>query len=98
PSRLRGEIASFDIKDASGKVIVEAGRRITARHINQLEKAGITQLEVPFDYLIGRTVAKAVVHPATGEIIAECNTELTVDALAKIAKAQVVRMETLYTN
>ncbi|WP_410968678.1 hypothetical protein, partial [Salmonella sp. SAL4443] len=74
PQRLRGEVASIDIKDGSGKVIVEQGRRITARHINQLEKAGVSQLEVPFDYLIGRTIAKAIVHPATGEIIAECNT------------------------
>ncbi|HED8778060.1 TPA: DNA-directed RNA polymerase subunit beta, partial [Pseudomonas aeruginosa] len=95
---LRGEVASIDIKDGSGKVIVEQGRRITARHINQLEKAGVSQLEVPFDYLIGRTIAKAIVHPATGEIIAECNTELTLDLLAKVAKAQVVRIETLYTN
>ncbi|MGU5565826.1 DNA-directed RNA polymerase subunit beta, partial [Pseudomonas aeruginosa] len=98
PQRLRGEVASIDIKDGSGKVIVEQGRRITARHINQLEKAGVSQLEVPFDYLIGRTIAKAIVHPATGEIIAECNTELTLDLLAKVAKAQVVRIETLYTN
>ncbi|MGV8234950.1 hypothetical protein ACV34O_32320, partial [Pseudomonas aeruginosa] len=57
-----------------------------------------SQLAVPFDYLIGRTIAKAIVHPATGEIIAECNTELTLDLLAKVAKAQVVRIETLYTN
>ncbi|MEL0168355.1 MAG: DNA-directed RNA polymerase subunit beta [Pseudomonadaceae bacterium] len=98
PQRLRGEIATFDIKDAKGKVIVEKGRRITARHINQLEKAGITSLEVPFDYLIGRTIAKPVVHPATGEILVECNTEVTSDLVIKLAKAQVARLETLYTN
>ena len=97
PHRLRGEIAVFDIKDENGKVIVEQGRRITARHINQLEKAGIKELEVPWT-TPGRTTAKAIVHPATGEIIAECNTELTTDVLVKIAKAQVVRIETLYTN
>ena len=88
--RLRGEIAAFDIKDEKGKVIVEQGRRITARHINQIEKSGLKELEVPVDYVLGRTTAKAIVHPATGEIIAECNTELTADLLAKIAKAQVV--------
>lgn len=38
-SRLRGEIAVLDIQDENGKVIVEAGRRITARHINQIEKS-----------------------------------------------------------
>ncbi|WP_322980353.1 DNA-directed RNA polymerase subunit beta [Pseudomonas sp. C11] len=98
PQRLRGEVAVQDIKDASGKVIVEQGRRITARHINQLDKAGIKELDVPLEYVIGRTTAKAVVHPATGEIIAECNTELTADLLVKMAKANVVRFETLYTN
>ncbi|AQZ93872.1 DNA-directed RNA polymerase subunit beta [Halopseudomonas phragmitis] len=98
PQRLRGEIATFDIKDEKGKVIVEKGRRITARHINQLEKAGINSLEVPFEYLIGRTIAKPVVHPATGEILVECNTEATVDIVTKLAKAGVERLETLYTN
>ena len=96
--RLRGEIAAFDIKDENGKVIVEQGRRITARHVNQIDKAGLTELEVPLDYVLGRTTAKAIVHPATGEIIAECNAELTTDLLVKVAKAQVVRIETLYTN
>src|SRR5690606_7287556 len=50
------------------------------------------------DYVLGRTTAKAIVHPSTGEIVAECNSELTTDLLAKIVKAQVVRIETLYTN
>ena len=43
PERLRGEIASFDIQDENGKVIVEAGRRITARHIDQIEKAEVSR-------------------------------------------------------
>src|SRR5689334_18458553 len=98
PQRLRGEIAVLDIQDDKGKVIVEQGRRITARHINQLEKAGIKELDVPLDYVLGRTTAKVIVHPATGEILAECNTELNTEILAKIAKAGVVRIETLYTN
>src|SRR5476651_556039 len=98
PQRLRGEIAVLDILDDKGKVIVEQGRRITARHINQLEKAGIKELVMPLDYVLGRTTAKVIVHPATGEILAECNTELNTEILAKIAKAQVVRIETLYTN
>jgi DNA-directed RNA polymerase subunit beta len=83
PQRLRGEVAVMDIHDETGKVIVEQGRRITARHINQLEKAGVKQLDVPLDYVLGRTTAKVIVHPATGEILAECNTELTTELLAR---------------
>ena len=98
PQRLRGEIATFDIKDGKGKVIVEKGRRVTARHISQLEKAGITSLEVPFDYIIGRAIAKPIVHPATGEILVEANVEVTADLVLKLAKSQITRIETLYTN
>ena len=98
PQRLRGEIASFDIKDDKDKVIVEEGRRITSRHINQLEKAGITKLVVPAEYIIGVTTAKAIVHPATGEIIVECNTELTAETLQQLIDAKVVQVESLYTN
>lgn len=98
PQRLRGEIATFDIKDDEGKVIVEEGRRITSRHINQLEKAGITKLVVPTEYIIGVTTAKPIVHPATGEILVECNTELTAEMLQTVVDAQVVQIESLYTN
>ena len=87
----------MDIQDKNGSVIVEAGRRITARQINQIEKAGINSLDVPLSYVLGRTTAKVIVHPATGEILAECNTDLSTEILEKIAKAQVVRIETLYT-
>ena len=97
-SRLRGEIAAFDIRDDKGKVIVEQGRRITARHINLLEKAGITELEVSLDYILGRTLAHDIADPATGEIIALCNTEITAELLAKLVKANVKRIETIYTN
>ena len=98
PQRLRGEIATFDITDGKGKVIVEQGRRITARHINQLEKAGVNSLEVPYDYLVGRTIAKPVVHPATGEILVECNVEVTAELVEQLVQAQVSGLETLYTN
>jgi DNA-directed RNA polymerase subunit beta len=65
PERLRGETALFDIA-AKGKVIVEAGRRITARHIREIEKAGLTQLDVPGEYLLGKVVAKTLVQPGYG--------------------------------
>ena len=44
PERLRGETASFDI-EANGKIYVEKGRRITARHIRQLEKTTFRALK-----------------------------------------------------
>ena len=98
PSRLRGDVATFDIKDKKGKVLIEEGRRITARHIRQLEKAGIEQMEVPTEYLLGRALAKDVVDEKTGELLLECNTEITLEVLETLAKAGVTKIETLYTN
>ncbi len=98
PQRLRGEIATFDITDDKGAVIVEQGRRITSRHINQMEKAGINKLAVPAEYVIGAVLAKPVIHPSTGEILVECNAEITEEILEVLQKNQVVRLETLYIN
>ncbi|GAB1262944.1 DNA-directed RNA polymerase subunit beta [Aurantivibrio plasticivorans] len=98
PARLRGEVATFDIKDAKGKVIVEEGRRITARHIQKMESANLDQLEVPSDYLIGKSLAKNVVDTASGEILFECNTEITEEVMSKLIEIGVNQLETLYTN
>ncbi|MBA6411517.1 DNA-directed RNA polymerase subunit beta [Parahaliea sp. F7430] len=97
PERLRGDVASFDIK-VGKKVVVEEGRRITARHIRELEKGNITELEIPADYLYGRALAKNLVDEKTGEVLVECNTLLSEETLAKLTEAKVKTIETLYTN
>ena len=98
PERLRGEIAMFDIRDSDGNTIVEQGRRIAARQIRQLEQAKVKQLLFPTEYLLGKTLAKPIINPETGEILLEANTELTADAIKKIAEAGIKTIETLYTN
>ncbi len=98
PSRLRGETATFDIKDGEGSVIVEEGRRITQKHIRQLEKAGLERLEVPMEYLFGKTLAKDQIDTKTGELICPCNTEITPEVLERMAQGGITHIETLYTN
>lgn len=98
PARLRGETAAFDIKDKDGSVIVEATRRITARHIRQLEKAGVEELDVPVDYLFGEALARDLVDKKTGEVIAAANSEITEELLAKIVQSGIKSFETIYTN
>ncbi|MEC9408674.1 MAG: DNA-directed RNA polymerase subunit beta [Pseudomonadota bacterium] len=97
PERLRGETAAFDIK--SGKeVIVEEGRRITARHIKLLKDAGVDRLEVPEEYLIGRTVARHIIDPETGEVLVEANAEIIPETLESLRAAGVTDLPVLYTN
>lgn len=97
PERLRGETASFDI-EANGKVYVEKGRRITARHIRQLEKDDVKLIEVPVEYIAGKVVAKDYIDESTGELICAANMELSLDLLAKLSQSGHKRIETLFTN
>ncbi|MBU3002426.1 DNA-directed RNA polymerase subunit beta [Paraglaciecola arctica] len=98
PDRLRGETAQFDILDNNGKVVVEAGRRISARHTRALEKAKITELEVPAEYLVGRVFAREYINEETGEVIVAANDELTLENLLELTEAGITAFDTLYIN
>ncbi|KQR15500.1 MULTISPECIES: DNA-directed RNA polymerase subunit beta [Xanthomonas] len=97
PERLRGETLNFDLADGD-KVIVEAGKRITARHVKQLEAAGVAALAVPDDYLVGRILSHDVVDASTGELLANANDEISEDQLAAFRKAGVDAVGTLWVN
>ena len=97
PERLRGETLDFDLADGD-KVIVEAGKRITARHVRQLEQAQIAALAVPDAYLLGRILAHDVVDANTGELLASANDEISDEQLAAFRKAGVAAVGTLWVN
>src|SRR6516165_8066114 len=97
PQRLRGETATFEIRIGE-QVIVEEGRRITARHVRQLEDAGVTRLRVPREYIYGKILAHDVVNTATGEILAKANEVLTAASVEKLIEAGIAQVNTLYVN
>jgi DNA-directed RNA polymerase subunit beta len=98
PERLRGEVARFEINDKSGKTIVAKDKRITVKHIRDMETAGIKKIVAPDDFLLGRTLAHNVVSAETGEILASANEEVTETLLAKLREAKVGKIQTLFTN
>ena len=98
PERLRGEVARFDFNDPSGKLIIAKDKRITAKHIRELDAAGIQQVAVPDDFLIGRVIAEDIIDQTSGEILANANDEITETLLAKLIEAGVDSLHTLYIN
>ncbi|MBZ0087468.1 MAG: DNA-directed RNA polymerase subunit beta [Thermomonas sp.] len=97
PERLKGETLDFDLADGD-KIIVEAGKRITARHVKQLQAAGVSALSVPDDYILGRILSHDVVDAATGELLASANDEIDAELLGKLRKAGVEVVGTLWVN
>ena len=97
PSRLRGQTLSVDLKIKS-KVVVEANKRITARHVRELEQAKMTSLKVEDDFLIGKVLAKDVFNQETGEVLVSANTEIDQLIIEALREANIAELHTLYIN
>ncbi len=97
PERLRGETAGFDIK-VGKDVIIESGRRITMRHIKQLEKKKVTTLNAPLDYLVGKILAHDLIDTETGEVMVPSNTEFTEELITFVQEKGIKSVRVIYTN
>ncbi|HZM36360.1 MAG TPA: DNA-directed RNA polymerase subunit beta [Burkholderiales bacterium] len=97
PERLRGEVARFDITDKQGKQVVAKDKRITVKHIRDMEAAGIKKISAPDEFILGRTLAHNVVTD-DGEIVANANDEITETLLARLRESRVGKVQVLFTN
>src|SRR5690349_5520338 len=78
PVRFRGYSTLNDLIDAdSGKVVLEAGKKLTVRAARQLQEKGLKALRMSDEELVGNYVAEDLVNPKTGEIYAEAGEEIT---------------------
>ena len=97
PSRLRGQTLPVDLKIKS-KVIVEANKRITARHVRELEQAKMSSLKVEDDFLIGKVLAKDIFNQETGEVLVSANTEIDQSIIEVLREGSIAELHTLYIN
>ena len=75
--RFRGLKAVGDLVDAdTGEVVVEGGKKITARQAKQLAEKGLKAIKATDDDLFGSYLAEDIVNYATGEIYLEAGDEI----------------------
>ena len=81
PQRVRGTKPTEDIIDAkTGKVIAEAGSKVTPRTVKKLIEDGkVIDIRVAFDAIVGRYVSKDIINEETGAIYVEAGDELTLE-------------------
>jgi len=85
PEKWRGVTPSADLLDAkTGKVVVSAGEKVTARAARQLAENGLSELLVGSEDLAGKYLAQDIVNLETGEIYAEAGIELDEKLLAEL--------------
>jgi len=97
PERMRGETASFDVK-LGRKTIVEDGRRITAKHVRDMEKSKVDKLVVPNEYLETKILAHDIVDEETGELLAAANAEMTAELIELLIEKGIEHIQALYVN
>ena len=97
PERLRGETLSVDIKVKS-KVYVEAGKRITARHIKDLTSSKASEITLPEEFMIGKVLSKDIFNKETGEVLLPANTEIDEVVFEQIKEAEIKEVKCLYIN
>ncbi|WP_428683619.1 DNA-directed RNA polymerase subunit beta [Reyranella sp.] len=75
---MRGVKLTHDLVNGkTGKSVAEAGTKMTPRLLNKLKEAGLTEVRVSAEELIGRYAALDVINEKTGEIYVEAGQEIT---------------------
>lgn len=99
PERLKGLKLHYDLVDAkTGEVLVEAGQKITARKIAELKKAGVEEIRVSEEELIGRYFAEDMINVKTGEILVEAGQEVSEDLLKSLKKHKIDEIALLHID
>jgi DNA-directed RNA polymerase subunit beta len=90
PMSMRGMKATADLVDAdSGKVVWEAGKKLTVRKARELGEKGLKALKISDEEMVGLYLANDMVNMETGEIFAEAGDEITADILEALTEAGV---------
>jgi DNA-directed RNA polymerase subunit beta len=98
PDQLIGLKATRDIRGDNNELIVKEGRKINKSHIKQMEAAGIRDIPITLEEIIGRVAAHDVVDPKTGEVLVECNQEITTDRLERLRERGINAVEVLFLD
>jgi DNA-directed RNA polymerase subunit beta len=87
-NRLKGYKAVNDLVDAdSGKVVLEAGKKLTVRQARVLSEKGLKALRMTDEELLGHYIAEDLVNQKTGEIYCEAGEEITEKTLKLLSDA-----------
>ena len=94
--RVRGIKLLSDLVNAkTGKVVAEAGRRMTPRLVKKIEDGGMKEQLLPQEEVLGQYIAEDIINVETGEIFAEAGDEITEEMLEALDEAGITGLPTL---
>src|SRR5215813_2562541 len=95
-NRLKGVKLARDLVDAkTGKVMAEAGTKMTPRLARKLQEQGLKEQLATVEDLVGRYVASDIINESTGEIYAEAGDELSESSVKTLDEPGIGAIPTL---
>ncbi len=79
----------YDLVDTNGKVLVQAGKRLSAKKAQKFVDDGLTRVEYPLEVLLDRYLAQPIIDPETGEILFDTMTHIDENKLKKMTEIGV---------
>ena len=95
---LRTQKASLDVEGEDGDVLVRKNHQFTASALRKMKAAGVTRIPALVEEIVGKVIADDVVDMSTGEVLAECNEEITEAMLEKFREHEVDAFDTLFID
>jgi len=95
---LPGQRATRDIKTKSGEVIVKKNRKFTRAAIKKLEQAKMRTLPIDADELWTKVSAYDIVDEKTGEVLLECNEEVSQEKINELLKRGIKEFKVLFID
>ncbi len=99
PDQLLGQRISREVKDPrSGEVIAREGRKFNKAIVRAMEQAKITEVPIELGEVVRKISAHDIVDSNTGEVLVQCNEEISEEAIEKLRAHGVKRFEVLFTE
>jgi DNA-directed RNA polymerase subunit beta len=99
PGLLQGQKASRDVRHPeTNELLLKEGRKFTKLALRQIEQAGVAEIPIARDEVLGRVSAHDIKDPKSGEIILGVNDEITEEKLEALQKAGIDRLEVLFLD
>ena len=95
---LLGQRTTVEVVDAEGKVLVKANRKFTKAAIRKIEEKKLEFIVIPEDQIVGKIASTDIVDESTGEVMVECNEEITAPKLEDLAKRGINNFKVLFID
>jgi DNA-directed RNA polymerase subunit beta len=98
PELLLGQKISRDIKSPKNEILVKKNRKVTKLSLKKIKEAGLERIQIDLEDIVGHILARGIVNPDTGEVLAEHNQPVTEALLESCRELDIPEFSVLFMD